>query len=263
MGLALCGVGRYADAIAVLTEELELCRRIGERFWASRTLNTLGWVYYDICNVERAMAYNREALDLSLELGDQEVIRNAQLNLADCVLAAGEAAEALTLLREVEAAIAADTDPRDEWMKWRYRQHLEASLAQTLIATGDPEAALPYADRCIEAANATGARRNVVKGRCARAVALAALERGDEAMADIERAVELAREITNPAQRWRSMAVLAAVLHARGEIAGAAAAAAEALELAESVAEALPDHDLRATMLGAPEIARLREPAPR
>jgi class 3 adenylate cyclase len=70
-----------------------------------------------------------------------------------------------------------------------------------------------------------------------------------------------AREIGNPAQVWRSHAVRGAVLAGRGDIEGATSAYGDALAGAEAVAEGLEDPELRATMLGSAEVARIREGA--
>ena len=88
---------------------------------------------------EQGERWNRIGLEAAIPIGDPEIVRNAQLNLADCALARGDVAEAIRILDEVEAACAADTTRGDEWMKWRYIQHLWASSSDAHLAAGIPK----------------------------------------------------------------------------------------------------------------------------
>lgn len=88
-GLQLCARGDYDAALAALGEGLELSTRFGDRFFRSRMLNSTGWVYIELCAWETAIRYNREGAEVAREVGDPEIIRNAEINLGDCYLALG------------------------------------------------------------------------------------------------------------------------------------------------------------------------------
>jgi class 3 adenylate cyclase/tetratricopeptide (TPR) repeat protein len=259
--IAHCGLGEYDQALRYLSETLELSARLGERPNRCRVLNTLGWVYMDLCNWERAIQYNAEAAVESRVVGDLEIIRNAELNLGDCYLALGQFDDAQRILETVEREARRQGTWGETWMKWRYTQHLHASLADLWLARGDPARALEYADACLAVAEATSSRRNIVKGRRARGEALLAQGRLDEAEADLETALRVAREVGNPAQLWKTLAALARLRQAQGRPDDAVAAHQEALVTIEGMAASLSDPALRDTLLASPQVAALRAAA--
>lgn len=257
-GLALAGAGRYDEALAFLREQLELTERLGERLYRCRTLNTIGWVHMDLLDWERGLSYNRQALEESLLVGDPEIIRNAQLNIADCLLARGETDEARAILEQVERESAVRGTWGEEWMKWRYSMHLFVSLGRAYLEGGDAMRALDYADRCCEAATAKRAPRYQVRGGRLRAEALLALGRDDDALAAIDEV--LASPYPNPAQRWRSLAARADVLNALGRVDEANAGRNEAVAVLRELGASLSDAELRASVLHSEELAALQAP---
>jgi class 3 adenylate cyclase/tetratricopeptide (TPR) repeat protein len=245
--LALIGCGRYGDALASLGEHSELTTRVGDKVFRCRTLNTLGWAYIDLCNWERAIEHNLQGSEESRAVGDPEIIRNAELNLGDCYLALGELDEARKWLERVETESAQSGAWGEEWMKWRYTQHMNASLSELWLAYGEPERALGYADACIARAEETFSKRNIAKGRRARGKALRALGELEQAQNELEGALEVARQVGNPAQIQQTLEALERPR--------------EALEIAEGIAGSLADADLRKTFLASPQVAELRNAA--
>ncbi len=258
-GIACCGAGRYDDALTSLTEVLALAERLGEKAVWCRTTNSLGWLFGDLCNWERAIEWNATSLAEARAFGDPEIIRNAALNLADCFMATGRPAEAEPLLEEVERDSRQRGTWGEEWMKWRYSQHTDASLGELRFTQGDLDAARGYAERCIEAAERTGSKRYVVKGRRLLAKMLAGA--GDPSGADAEIGVALrtAREIGNPAQLRETLAVLGDLRDAAGRPEEARAARLEALAVANDVADGLADTGIRGIFLNSSQIAELRD----
>ena len=244
-GLALIGSGRYDDALASLREHSELTTRLGDKVFRCRTLNTLGWAYMDLCNWDQAIEHNLQGSEESRVVDDPEIIRNAELNLGDCHLALGELDEAKRWLETVERESAQTGAWGEDWMKWRYTQHLNASLGELWLAYGDAERALGYADTCIARAEATLSKRNIAKGRRVRGKALRALGETEQADAELELALQAAREVGNPAQIWQTLEALG-----RPQ---------EALAVVEGVAGGLADHDLRDTLLASPQVEALRK----
>jgi tetratricopeptide (TPR) repeat protein len=258
-GLALIGRGRYDEAHAVLVEHLELTKRLGDRVFRCRTLNTLGWLYMDLCNWQLAVDHNRQGAEESRRIGDPEIVRNAELNLGDCHLALGNLDEAERLLRDVELESARKGAWGEEWMKWRYLQHLSASLGELCLARGDAAAAREHGERCLAAAQASRSLRNVVKARRLLAGAAVAQGEPDTASAHAEKALEVARAVGNPAQLRETLARLGAIRKAQGRHAEAVSAYAEALETVERVAGGLADPEWRDVLLGSPQVAALRQ----
>src|SRR5581483_2824099 len=91
-GLALCGAGRYEDALDKLQHVLVRTERIGEVFYRLRTLNSIGWVYFELGDLDASWEWNTRALAVAQELGmlDPEIDSNAHLNLGDILQARGD-----------------------------------------------------------------------------------------------------------------------------------------------------------------------------
>jgi tetratricopeptide (TPR) repeat protein len=94
LGLACCGQGEYEAALRVLQEGLDLSARLGDKIHQGRILNSLGWVYGEIYDLERALRYNREGVEAAYAIGAPEIIRNAEINLGDCYRLAGDLEQA-------------------------------------------------------------------------------------------------------------------------------------------------------------------------
>jgi tetratricopeptide (TPR) repeat protein len=260
-GMSHCGQGEYEQALRWLKEALELSGRAGDRFWGCRILNTLGWFYADLCHWDLAIQYDGESAAEARALGHPEIIRNAELNLADCYLALGQWDEAQRCLETVHQESQRRGGWGEEWMKWRYTQHMNASLAELWLARGDPEKALAFAGVCLASAEATDSRRNIAKGRRIKGEAFLARGQCGEAENEMEEALRVAQEVGNPAQLWKSLAALARLRQAQFRPHDAVAACQEAMAVVEGVAAGLSDPGLRDTLLASPQVAILRETA--
>jgi tetratricopeptide (TPR) repeat protein len=173
-GLSRCGRGDYDEAMRCLKEGIDLTSRLGTRPLRAKLLNTLGWVYQDLCNWGLAIDYSVQSATEARAVGDPEIIRNAELNLGDCNLALGRLDEAQRYLETVFQESQQQGAWGDEFMKWRYSQRLHVSLGELWLARDNAAMAIEYADQCIEAAEATTSRRNIVKGRRLKGEALLA-----------------------------------------------------------------------------------------
>ena len=143
-----------------------LDRHVSKRFLGN-TLNTLGWVRLDLCNWDLALDCNGRAAVEARALGDPEVIRNSELNLADCHLALGRLDEAQRYLRDRRAGVAAPGHLGRDLDKVALHTALARQPGVSFwLARGDPAKAIECADACLAVAKgATTSRRNVVKGR--------------------------------------------------------------------------------------------------
>src|SRR5207249_4529581 len=110
-GLTQCARGEYDQAIAILVEGVALSDRLGDKIFKCRILNSLGWVYGELYNLEPAIRYNTEALEASYKLGDPEIIRNAEINLGDYYLLLGNIEQARRCLEKVYR----DSQQRGKW----------------------------------------------------------------------------------------------------------------------------------------------------
>ena len=262
-GIIRCGRGDYEAALDSLQQALDLSERLGDRAHQGRILNTLGWVHGELHDLEAAFRYNQACLEVAAEIGDPEIIRNAQLNQGDTLLGLSRTEEAETHLEKVHETLQQRGTWGEDWMKWRYAEHLWHSLGELWLARGDGEMALIYAGSCCEGAERTASRKNLAKGWRLRGQALLAQGRVEEAGHALRRALELSRDLGNPPQLWRTHQALGALHEERAEPERAHEAYRDALGVIEGVAAGLQDPERRRILLDAPTVRRIEEGAAR
>jgi tetratricopeptide (TPR) repeat protein len=252
------GRGDYQQALALLEEDFVLQTRMGQV--AHLTLNTMGWVYGEIQNHDRALEWNTRALAAVLETdlsGSKfECMNHARLNLGDNLAALGRLDEAEEQFRVVEQVV---RQPPDQWMLWRYAQHMFHSYGDLWLARGDAARALSYADECLHLAEQTESRKNIVKGRRLRGQALVALGQLGEAEQELGRALALAQAVRNPPQLWKTHLALGELRAAQGRPDEARASYRAALEIVEGVAAGLTDALLRETFQTSAHVRHVRQ----
>src|SRR5262249_39103839 len=200
--LILVGRGDYDSGLAHLDESRTLSEKAGEEVFLHRTLNTLGWLWIELGDLERAVEFNQRGAEGGRKRSDHETQANSEINLGDAFLVRGDLPLARETLEGVHRLV---KDPAtSEWMRWRYSTHLFASLGDLWLARGDPERARAFADQCLELAERSGARKNLVKGwRLAGEIATARRQ-WDEAAQALRRALDIAEAIGNPTQLWKT-----------------------------------------------------------
>jgi class 3 adenylate cyclase/tetratricopeptide (TPR) repeat protein len=261
-GLLHAGRGEYQQALALWDELFPICERTGEVQTRVQTINSVGWVYNELHDYQRALEWNRRGVDeaVAASFPDPERESNARLNVGDSLVGLGRLDEAEEQFAIVER-IVRDPRPQDRWALWSYAQHLCHSYGELYLARQDYEAALSYADECIERAEGSGRKKNVVKGRRLRGQALMALSRLDEAEREIAAALDVASELGNPPQLWKTHAALGALRQAQGRPEEAREAYREAVAVIDQVAASLTDASLRETFLDSHEVRALRASA--
>jgi tetratricopeptide (TPR) repeat protein len=104
-GLTCGGKGAYDEAAVSLLEAKKLSEQLGDTFFRCRTLNTLGWLYGELYNLDQAIHYNREAAEASQRIGEPELIRYAEINLANNYLVLGDLERAQYSLEQIYQAM--------------------------------------------------------------------------------------------------------------------------------------------------------------
>jgi predicted ATPase/class 3 adenylate cyclase len=258
-GLTHGGKGEYAAALAGLQDALALSDRLGDKIFKCRVLNSLGWVYGEIYNLEEAIRYNREGAEASYKVGDPEIIRNAEINLGDDYLLLGDLEQAQQYLEKVYHDTQQHGKWGEEWMKWRYAQHLYHSLGELWLAKGDAAQALEFADECLKLAEPTMSRKNLVKSWRLKGQALLVQGQGEQAEAALVRALTIAREIGNPPQLWKTYQALGTLYESQADLERTQAAYQSAMDVIDGVAERLQDQELQRTFLAARPVQEIRE----
>ena len=146
-------------------------------------------------------------------------------------------------------------------MLWRYSQHLFHSYGELWLARGDHDKALAYADECLQLAEGSDSKKNIVKGRRLRGQTFLTQGKLSEADKELATALEVAKEIGNPPQLWKTHAALGDLRQAQGRADNARQAHQDALAVIEGVAASLTDESLRETFLTSEHVQEIRTKA--
>jgi class 3 adenylate cyclase/tetratricopeptide (TPR) repeat protein len=247
MGKSACCLGDYGRALRLLEDGCGLTERIGDRAWDTRLLNTLGWCHAEIGNHRQALAYNERAARIAREVGDAEIIANAEINLALNRLALERPEQAQAAL----AAVAAMPAPAFPFMRWRYSLHLEDALGRVALARREPAEALARAEREREAARRHRAPKLEARALALRAQALAMLERREEALAATDELLSIAERIGYARARWQGLALAAELERRAGRKEQAGRRDAERAQAVQALARSLSAAELRRGLLAA------------
>jgi tetratricopeptide (TPR) repeat protein len=198
----LTGKGDYDGALAMLEEGLALAEKVGDENYTPRYLNSLGWLYIECGDLDRARELNRRGSEGARKRRDDESIANAELNLGDICLITGDLPLAHEILDGVHRQV--KNPATSEWMRWRYSIHLFASLAELQLARGDLAKARDLADHCLELATRTNSRKYLVKAWRLKGEVALARRQWDECGAALRQAMHTARAIASPTQLWKT-----------------------------------------------------------
>ncbi len=258
-GLVRGARGDYGGALALVHRVVQEAERIGEVLFWARAVNTLGWVYGELQDHERALEWSRRGVEVALriEAPNYEIEGNARLNLGDALMALGRLDEAEEQYAAVER-VARDPAPPDRYMLWRYSQHLFHSYGELWLARGDTDKALAYADECLALAIQSDSRKNIVKGRRLRGEALLAQGRLADVEQELATALGVTQQVGNPPQLWKTYAALARLRLALGQTDEARDAYRKALAVIEGVAAGLQDEKLATILLDSQQTQAIR-----
>ncbi|HEX6404898.1 MAG TPA: adenylate/guanylate cyclase domain-containing protein [Pseudonocardiaceae bacterium] len=262
-GMALAGQGEYEPALRILRETLDAGERVGAWQVRSRVVNTIGWVFAELEDHEQALEWNRAGVALAgsiAGLPNPEIEFNARLNLADNLVALGQPDAAEQEFKTVEAVVRNPT-PAQRWLLWRYSLHFFASYGELWLDRGHPSKALAYADECLQLAEHSTSRKYVVRSRRLRGQAFLAQGRFDHAEQELSTALQLAIDLANPPQLWKTHAAVGDLRRAQGNIEDVRRAYGRALSVIEAMAAGLTDDKLRETLLHSQRVAQVRRAA--
>src|SRR5262249_49179275 len=146
----------------------------------------------------------------------------------------------------------------EEWMKWRYMQRCCHSLGELWLTKGDAEKALKFAEECLQLAEPTESRKNIVKGWRLQGQAFCLKGRLAEAQTVLQKALGLAKQLSNPPQLWKTYHTLAELYGRQGATDQARAVYAGALEVIEGAASRLQNQEIKQTFLSARPVQEIR-----
>jgi len=212
---------RHLEAAARVTRELTGDRADADAF-------ELGLRAADAALDAGAAALARPALE-ALEDGEERAEPDARVRYA--ILRGRLARQELDAEGAIEAL--GRIEPLLDWVDPALRDRARTLLARTCVEHGATERGLTVLDAII--ADAQGARLGTALAL--RAIALARLDRLEEAEQGVNDALALAARVAAPRLRFASLAALAVLEEARGDAALAAARFREAAEVAVDISD--------------------------
>ncbi len=260
--LARGAKGEYQEAIALLQDIIDTCERIGEIIIWVRALNSMGWIYVEIHNHKLAMEWYTKAVKAAQELNaqDPEIEFNAILNLADSLMALNRLDEAEVHFKKVEQTVR-NPRPKDRFAMWIYSGHFFHSYGELWLARGNIDKALAYGGECVQQSESTGRRKNIVKGRRLRGQVFLIQGKLMDAEQEFLKALEIAQQIGNPPQLWKTHAALGDLRQAQGRPDDARQAYRDAILVIEKVAAGLSDKSFKDTFMSSEHVLSIQAKA--
>jgi len=245
--IVLAGNGEYNEAISTGRRCLQLARDHDRASEASWVLNTLGWIYHDLSNVELAIKYNKESIrtaktqEKTIALGG---IPHALANLGmNCLFREDyEGAE-----RYFEEANSLMHQHPSAW--WRMEIRILLGRGEISLVKGNYAQALKFAEELLAISQKADAKKYIAKGLKLKAEAFARMGNLEEAMELMGNALRLAQQVGNPPLLWQIYYSLGLLLEEQGNLQEANKHYAQSLALIEAVASKLDDPILKSTLL--------------
>jgi class 3 adenylate cyclase/tetratricopeptide (TPR) repeat protein len=248
--LALAGLGRHEEAIAIWDELFEVARQLGQN--SQVVLNYSALAYRELHDLDEARRRSEEALELSAGGSFGMPKQFAASDLLFTQLLAGDVGGAQSAWPSLWEGAGKAT----AWTTWLIAGRLASARAEIALRAESPDVAAEWADRAIQIARRTRRRKYEAVSLTTLGEALARLGRRDEALRSARTAVTIADELIGAPGRWRAQAALGRIAYALGEDDAAAAAYEEAAQLVETFAATLAP-ERAARLIGAPSVSEL------
>lgn len=251
------GKGEYNDAISTVQRCLQLSEEWGIVYFVPRALNVLGWIHHDLSNIELALKYNNEALEIARTYQERIGVGTAQpaclANLGTDYLYKNDYENAEKCFKEASSLV-----HLHQWVKWRFETRILAGFGEISLARGDYAKALKFAEDSLAISEKASAKKYVVKGLKLKAEALAKKSNIEEAIEVMQNALKLAKEVGNPPLLWQTHYSLGLLLEKHGNPQKASEHHAEAIALIEETASRLEDASLKNSLLTAQQTKAIR-----
>jgi tetratricopeptide (TPR) repeat protein len=254
--LALAGLGRHEEAIAIWEELFVIARELGQN--PRGLLNYSALAYRELLDLDEARRRSEEALELSVGETFGMPKQFAGSDLLFTALLAGDVGRAQamwpTLWAEAEHATA--------WTTWLIAGRLACARAEIALHAEPPESCVEWASRAIDIARRTRRRKYEARASTILGQALASLGRREEALDSLRAAVVIADELVGQPARWQARAALGEAAYALGADDVAETAYREAGELVASFASTLAPERAQQLLAAAPIAELLAKAGP-
>jgi DNA-binding SARP family transcriptional activator len=259
LGMSQASLGDYQGALDALLGALKLSEATGDRFWRARLLNTIGWVYRDLFNLDPALQYDQASLELARANTPRltEAEGNALANLATVYWHMGQYELARIYMNQGLAL-----SVNEPFMRWRYSTRLVIMQGRLALNDGDLAAAWDATEKSLDLARNTKSRKNIARSCLLRSKVLLAQGDVQGARAAVRHALGVAQKLRAVSMIWMCHLALAELEEADHEYDEAQIHYGAALEIVERIAGRLTDPALRERFLDAAPVRKLMEQSP-
>jgi len=257
LSIVLAGNGEYNDAISTAQRCLKLAQDSGLVPQVSWVLNTLGWIYHDLSDIELASKYNNEAIEFARthqESIAQGGVPNSLVNLGTDYLSKNDLENAEKCFKE-----ASSLRHQHPVFWWRLKTRIFLGLGEIALAKGDYTQSLRLAEDSLVISEKAGAKKYIAKGLKLKAEVLAKMGNTEEAIELAENALKIAQQVGNPPTLWQINYSLGLLLEKQGNQRKANEHYAEAITLVEKTASKLNDPSLKNSLLMAAQTKAIHD----
>jgi tetratricopeptide (TPR) repeat protein len=260
--LALGEQGRYQEAIRILEEGREFGLKSGDRYTTPKLTNSLGWVYHELCHYDKAIEFNKLALDSIQELlgpGTSnlfEIESQTRINLGENNLMIGDIQKAR---ENLELVYEKAKKPEYFFVRTRWKPRCLLGLGELWFQSGDKEKAEFFLSELIDHqwTDKFPYKKYQIRAWRLRSHILSAKGQLKDAKIELNRALTQARQLGNPTQLWLTHQVLGTLLLQQGKDRDARAEFQTALKVVQGIAKGLTDTALKEGFLDSGPIQEL------
>jgi tetratricopeptide (TPR) repeat protein len=235
--------GRIGEALQTMQEARRVAELNGERFVLARIPNTFGWLHRELFDLERALEFDLEGIQLAQQIGDHEAEINSRINAGQIHLLMGEHERAFEQLQHANSLL-----DRFNWFTWLFRIRLEAEFASYWMARGNLPDAEAHLSNSIEIATRSLCRKHMAWGLKLKADIATLDDRVDDARRSYEAALGVLAHHPCPPVEWQIRKAYAGLSRRTGESGAADDQVRHARAVVNSLADSAPD-ELRHVLL--------------
>ena len=249
--LALVGLGRHEEAIAIWQELFEMAEQLGEN--RRVLLNYSALAYREVYDLDEARARSAEALELSEGMTFGMPLQFAGADLVWTHILGGDVGAAQGLWPERWAL----ADQATAWTTWLIAGRLLSARAEIALEAETAEEAAEWAQRAVDVARRTRRFKYEARSLSTLGQALARLRQHDEGLDALRSAVHIADRIVSPYARWNARAALGRIAYELGRDDEAASAYSDAGRIVDDFAATLAPARA-ATLAASPVVQEIR-----
>jgi tetratricopeptide (TPR) repeat protein len=244
LGLTRAERGHITEAFAAFDEAREMAQRNGDRNQSVKIPNAIGWIHRELGDLEHALRYDHEGVEVSKQHQLLEAEINSTINLGVDYTARGETEKTDQLLREAENLLG-----RDDWLRWRFNLRLQAGRCESLLAQARYSEAEECARKLLELASHYKSHKYVAIAHKLLADAFVARGEAEAGVKELNAALAVLREYPAPLVEWKIQAALGRLHEQSGANVAAQSAFAAASAIAQMIASHISDERLRTVFL--------------